>query len=232
VTQRRGAGETRAKKRTERTVKISIGYLVSALLLSVGLSAVAHAADNTAGDAAAGKTKSAICAACHGADGNSVNPQWPNLAGQGYPYLVRQALAIKAGRGRKSKLMAPLIAALGEQDIRDVAAYFASQKGSRGRADGRLAARGARLYRGGDATTGIPACMSCHGPAGGGNEPAGFPRVAGQHAAYMVKQLRAFRSGARTTDPAKMMRSIAARLRDADIEAVAQFMAGLYRAED
>ncbi len=200
---------------------------IIALIVWVGFSAAAGAA----GDPEAGKAKAATCAACHGADGNSTNPEWPKLAGQGARYLVLQTLAIKTGQGRKNDLMAPMVSSLGEKDIQDIAAFLAAQTPSRGTAEGDLVAQGARLYRGGNAKKRVPACMACHGPAGGGIAAAGFPRLAGQHAPYTITQLYAFRSGARSTDPNRVMRSIAEKLSDDEISAVAQYIAGLYQTD-
>ena len=179
-----------------------------------------------AGDAASGKTKAAACAACHSADGNSVNPVWPKLAGQHAPYLVKQLTNFKAGE-RNNAMMAPMAAPLSEQDMADIAAYFSGQTQNGGKADPALVAAGEKLFRGGNATTGVAACMGCHGPNGMGNPPANFPRLSGQHAAYTVTQLKTFRSGERANDAGKMMQNIAARMTDAEMQAVASYIEGL-----
>ncbi len=179
-----------------------------------------------AGDAAAGKTKAAACAACHGADGNSANPEWPKLAGQHAPYLVKQLANFKAG-DRNNAMMAPMAAPLSEQDMADIAAFFTSQTQAEGKADPALVAAGEKLFRGGNATTGVAACMGCHGPNGMGNPLANFPRLSGQHAAYTVNQLKTFRSGERANDAGKMMQNIAARMTDAEMQAVASYIEGL-----
>ena len=186
-----------------------------------------------AGDPAAGKLKAAVCSACHSADGNSINPIWPKLAGQGAPYQMRQVMAIRSEHGRanpEAATMVPMIVNLSDQDLADIAAYFATQVSTVEAADPELAETGRRLYQAGDLARNIPSCMSCHGPAGRGNRLAAFPQVGGQFAAYSAKQLRAYRDGSRTTDPAGMMRTIASRLTDADIDAVAEYLSGLYPA--
>ena len=185
------------------------------------------------GDAAAGKLKAAVCSACHGADGNSVDAAWPKLAGQGVPYQMRQIMAIRSQHGRanpEAATMVPMIANLSDEDLADISAFFATRAPTVEAADPDLAEAGRRLYQAGDASRNIPSCMACHGPGGRGNRLAGFPQLGGQHAAYSAKQLRAYRDGSRTTDPAGMMREIASRLADADIEAVSEYLSGLYRA--
>ena len=198
---------------------------VLAAIFSVS-AALAATTSLAAGDAAAGKTKAAACAACHSADGNSVNPVWPKLAGQHAPYLVKQLANFKAGE-RNNAMMAPMAAPLSEQDMADIAAYFSGQTQNGGKADPALVAAGEKLFRGGNATTGVAACMGCHGPNGMGNPPANFPRLSGQHAAYTVTQLKTFRSGERANDAGMMMRNIAARMTDDEMKAVASYIEGL-----
>ena len=180
-----------------------------------------------AGDAEAGKSKAATCAGCHGTDGNSVNPEWPNLAGQNAGYLVKQLKEFKAG-DRENATMAPMAAGLSEQDMEDIAAYLTAQTPKGGAADPDLATLGQSIYRGGIKDRDIPACMSCHAPDGGGNQAAKFPAVAGQHAAYTMSQLKAFRSGARNNDPANMMRTTAHLMTDEEISSVSSYMQGLH----
>ncbi len=195
--------------------------LVFGLLVATGN--LAHAA----GDAAAGATKSGTCAACHGMDGNSVNPEWPSIAGQNEAYLVKTLNAFKSG-SRTNLLMSAQAAALSEQDIADLAAYFAAQKPARRTADPKLAETGELLYRGGSQEAQISACIACHGPTGRGNGPAAYPAVAGQHAVYTAKQLTDYQNGARTSDgDAQIMRNITARLSKDEINAVAAYMQGL-----
>lgn len=199
---------------------------VFAAILSVS-AALAATSSLAAGDAAAGKAKTAACAACHAADGNSANPEWPKLAGQHDKYLAKQLANFKAGE-RVNALMAPMVASLSEPDMADIAAYFSSQTQTAGKADPAQVAAGEKLYRGGNATTGVAACMGCHAPNGMGNPQANFPRLSGQHAAYLVNQLKTFRTGERANDAGKMMQNIAARMTDAEMQAVASYIEGLH----
>lgn len=182
---------------------------------------------NATGDATAGKAKAATCAGCHGADGNSVNPDWPTLAGQHPKYLMKQLREFKAGE-RTDATMAPMAAPLSEQDQADLAAYFASQQPKQGGADESLVELGQKIYRGGNPTTGVAACIGCHGPKGKGNPAANFPSLSGQHAKYMEKQLFKFKKNERKNDAGKMMRSIAARMNEDEIRAVASYIQGLH----
>ncbi len=182
---------------------------------------------SAAGNAAAGKTKAAVCAACHGADGNSVNPQFPKLAGQNANYLVEQLQDFKSGK-RRNAIMSGMAASLSVQDMQDIAAWFSSQTVQPGEANPSLVTIGQQVYRGGDRESGVPACLACHGPDGVGNPPMKIPQLAGQHAAYVVAQLQAYASGQRTTDPHKMMETIASRLSDAQMQAVASYIEGLH----
>ncbi|ALI07399.1 MULTISPECIES: cytochrome c [Pseudomonas] len=200
--------------------------LIVSLLLTLGISGVAHAA----GDAAAGQAKAAVCGACHGPDGNSMAPNFPKLAGQGERYLNKQLHDIKSGK-RTVLEMTGLLTNLSDQDLADIAAYFASQKGSVGAADPKLVARGEALFRGGNLDKGLPACTGCHSPDGKGNAAAGFPHLGGQHAQYVGKQLADFRKeeGGRTNDgDTKPMQSIAKKLSDEDIAAVSAYIQGLH----
>jgi cytochrome c553 len=180
-----------------------------------------------AGDAEAGASKAATCAACHGMDGNSVNPQWPSLAGQNPEYIAATLQAFKDGT-RSDMLMGSQAAILEGQDMADLAAYFAGQTRTQRTADPELAAAGEALYQGGNMETEVSACIACHGPTGSGNGPAGYPSLAGQHAAYTAKQLRDYQSGARKSDgDAQIMRDVAARLTPEEIDAVAAYLQGL-----
>lgn len=182
------------------------------------------------GDAAAGQGKSAICAACHNADGNSVVPQWPKLAGQHPQYLQRQQQLIQAG-ARPVPEMIGIVAGLTEQDMADLSAFFAAQAPQGGVADETLVEAGRKLWRAGNAATGVPACMACHGPAGEGNPLAGYPRLAGQHAVYTTKMLERFRTGENWGEkdaPSHVMNGVASGLTDAEIKAVASYIEGLY----
>ena len=187
----------------------------------------AAGAVQAAGDAAAGKSKSAACAGCHGMDGNSVNPEWPKLAGQHEDYLFKQLQNFKSG-DRQNALMAGQVAALNEQDMADLAAYFSSLKGSGGETDPAQLEVGQTLYRAGNAASGVSACTACHGPTGAGNPQAKFPSLSGQHATYVMNQLKAFRSGERANDAGQMMRNIASKMSDAEIVAAAQYVQGLH----
>lgn len=197
--------------------------LAIAALVVLGAFGTAQAA----GDAAAGKNKSAVCAGCHGADGNSLVPTFPKLAGQHASYIAKQLADFKAG-GRTDPTMSPQAALLDDQGVADVAAYFSSQKVAIGSANAEKAAAGKKLYQGGNSAKGISACMACHGPNGAGNPGAKYPSLQGQQSMYVVKQLQDFRSGTRKNDPAKMMSSIAAKMSDAEIESAAEYIAGLH----
>ena len=199
------------------------------LLLTMGVSGIAQAASTAlVGDAAAGQAKTAVCGACHGPDGNSMAPNFPKLAGQGDRYLLKQLHEIKDGK-RQVLEMTGQLNNLNDQDLADIAAYYASQKSSVGAADPALVARGEELFRGGDLQKGLPACTGCHAPDGQGNAPAGFPHVGGQHASYIEKQLTDFREGDRTNDGDSMiMRGIAAKLSNKDVKALASYIQGLH----
>ncbi|MHB8622403.1 MAG: c-type cytochrome [Sulfuricaulis sp.] len=175
---------------------------------------------------AAGKAKAVVCAACHGADGNGgADPTWPKLAGQSADYLVKQLGDFKAGR-RQNPIMSGMAAGLSTADMANVSAYFASLKPKPGVAkDAALALQGEKIYRGGNAKTGVSACMSCHGPSGYGIPPR-FPRVSGQNTPYIQNQLLAFKAGTRSNDGG-IMTSIAFRMSEQEIKAVAEYMAGL-----
>jgi len=184
-----------------------------------------------AGDAQAGKAKSTPCAACHGADGNSVNPAWPKLAGQGAPYIVEQLKLYKDGT-RANPLMSPQAANLSEQDMQDLAAYYASQTTSPGAADPQLVEMGEAIYRGGIIDKEVTACAACHGPSGAGNVPAKFPKLSGQHSAYTQSRLEAYRAidptMEKTYPAAQIMVSVTERLTDTEIKALSEYIQGLH----
>lgn len=210
--------------------------LLSSMVVALGLAATSTAF--AAGDPAKGKSLTLVCSACHGQDGNSALATFPKLAGLGEKYLIKQMQDIKAGT-RPVVEMTGLLAASSDQDIADMAAYFNSKttqlSGSKAmkvlvnageEVDALELGKG--LYRGGNAEAGIPACTGCHSPRGLGNDPAGYPRLSGQHADYIEKQLKDFRAGKRVNDgEAKTMRSIAERLSDAEVKALANYIAGL-----
>ena len=179
------------------------------------------------GDAAkAQPIATSVCAACHGPDGNSPIPTNPNLAGQLPQYLYKQLSDYKSSR-RKNPIMMGIVASLSDGDMRNLAAYFSQQKARPGAAKDRdLVAAGQHLYRGGDSTTGVPACAACHSPDGAGI-PIQFPRLSGQHGDYTLAQLLLFRSGERANDSNSVMRTIAQRMNDKAMAAVAEYIAGL-----
>jgi cytochrome c553 len=208
----------------------------AAFLLSCAINSNAGAAESPTTakpDIAKGqKIATEVCAACHAADGNSVMPVNPKLAGQFPEYLVKQLMNFKSANGkpaeRNNVVMGGMASTLSSvEEMRNVAAYYASQMAKPDAAKSKdLAAIGEKLYRGGNSATGVPACAACHGPNGAGI-PAQYPRISGQFAEYAEAQLRAFRSGERANDPQKMMRTVAARMSDLEIKAVSDYVAGL-----
>jgi cytochrome c553 len=180
------------------------------------------------GDIDAGKAKSTPCSACHGANGISLSPLWPNLAGQSAPYIVAQLEDFKEG-SRVDPLMTPQAMNLSEEDMADLAVYFESlPAAAQAVADVERLDRAEALWRGGNAAEGVAACLACHGPTGKGNPAAAFPALAGQHAAYSAKQLREYAAGTRITDgKTRIMRDIAERLSPEDIDALAAYLQGL-----
>jgi len=203
---------------------MKIGKVLLIILMSVGLASLAQAAgDKVAGE----KIVTGVCAACHGADGNSVITTNPRLAQQHPEYIAKQLANFKSGE-RKNAIMSGMAGALSPEDMANVAAYFGAQKGKVGSAKTNAAGSlGEKIYRGGIASVGVPACASCHGATGAG-VPVQFPRLSGQHADYVVTQLKAFYAGERANDNAKVMRMIAAKLSDAEMNAVADYIQGLH----
>ncbi|WP_300618222.1 c-type cytochrome [Dokdonella sp.] len=205
-----------------------------ALALATLLTAGAAAASDNApvlGDAKAGEGKAAVCAACHGGDGNPTDKQYPKLAGQNEAYIARQLEAFKSQK-RQNPIMLGFAATLSTQDMHDVGAFFATKRALPGVADEKLLERGQSLYRGGDAKLGVPACMACHGPDGRGMAGTGYPQLGGQWADYVAAKLKDWKGGTSWGEDnnAKIMPSIAASLSDADIEAVASYVEGLHTA--
>ena len=204
-------------------------WLVTAVLAALSGAVYAQAAKP---DAAKGQAiASQVCAACHAADGNSVAPANPKLAGQIPEYSHKQLVNFKPQGGKKAErenaVMGGMAASLSDADMRNLAAYYAGQKLKPAAARSKeLAAAGQKLYRGGNAATGIPACAGCHGPDGSG-VPIQYPRIAGQYAEYIEAQLKLFKSGERANDPNRMMRGVAERMSEKDIKAVAEYVAGL-----
>lgn len=180
-----------------------------------------------AGDAAKGATiATTVCVACHGADGNSVMPMNPRLAGQHAEYIAKQLKNFKAGE-RQNPVMSGIASTLSDEDVANLAAYFSEQRPKGGAAkENGPGSLGEKIYRAGVAGMGVPACAACHGPTGAGI-PVQFPRIAGQQSEYTINQLKAFRAGERANDPAAMMRTIAGKLSDAQIAALADYIQGL-----
>jgi cytochrome c553 len=179
-----------------------------------------------AGNAEAGAAKAVVCQACHGPNGNSVNPEWPSLAGLGADYIAAQLQNFKDGK-RANPIMMPNAMTLTPEDMADLGAYFGSQVNTGLEADPSDWKAGEHLYRAGDKARGIPACMACHGPTGYGNEPAKFPALRGQHSVYVIKQLTDYASGGRTTGPNGIMQTISKRLSADDMKSVSSYVQGL-----
>ena len=190
------------------------------------LAASSLAGPASAGDAALGAQKAAVCSACHGMTGASINPEWPNLAGQGEAYIVTQLQAFKAGK-RVNPLMTPMATALMDGDMQDLAAHFSQQTPAGLEADPSNWKEGEKLYRGGDKNRGIPACIACHGPQGRGNGPAKYPALRAQHAVYTYNQLKAFKDGTRTAAGNDIMQAVTDRMTDPEMRALASYVQGL-----
>jgi cytochrome c553 len=174
----------------------------------------------------AGASKATVCTACHGPNGNSTNPEWPNLAGQGERYIAEQLKFFKDGK-RNNPVMQPMASSLSDQDMGDLGAYFAAQKSTGLEADPSYWEAGRKLYRGGDPERSVPACIACHGPVGRGNAPAGYPTLRGQHSVYTQKQLNDYAAGARPGANAEIMRTIASRLTADEIRNVSSYIQGM-----
>ncbi len=203
-----------------RHLGMQLAVLSSYILIALPAGAVE-------GDAEAGKAKSATCMACHGPDGNSIVAQWPSIAGQHANYIEDTLQAFKSGL-RSDPVMSAQAMPLNDQDIADLAAYYATQTGAKRTADPDLVSKGERAYRGGNKETSVSACIACHGPNGRGNAPAGYPSLTGQHAAYTEKQLNDYKNNVRKTDgDERVMRAIAERLTSAEIKEVAAYIQGL-----
>ncbi|MEL7184927.1 MAG: c-type cytochrome [Pseudomonadota bacterium] len=208
-------------------MKIKFAMLLAAS--SLLYSGTATAESLVEGDAEAGKARAITCTACHGPEGISASPLWPNLAGQNAPYTLAQLKAFKAGK-RIDPLMSSQAMMLSDEDMANLAVYFESLPAAVQAVADIATVEGAEaLYRGGDLEDKTAACLACHGPSGAGNPAAKYPAVAGQHAAYSAKQLRDYRSGTRTTDgKTRIMQNIAATLDDKEIEALSSYMQGLH----
>lgn len=217
----------------------------NSLLLAFSLTLIsASTAVLAEGNASAGKSKAASCASCHGEDGNSQVSTFPKLAGQHASYLSKQLIAFKSGE-RKDPMMAPMVSALSDQDMQDISSFYATNKlaanpeptvdksadaATQAKAKEEMdtmLAEGRNLYRNGNLTTQVSACIACHGPYGDGNKPASFPLIKAQHADYIIKTLSDFKSGKRSNNPDNMMHMIALKMSDQEIKAVAHYLATL-----
>lgn len=218
-------------------------FLKRSLFFILCLTSLMVGAHGENGNAEAGQTKASLCVGCHGVNGNSVIPTYPKLAGQQERYLTKQLKALKDKEsGRTDPIMSPIAQMLSDQDILDLSVYYTAQKRSIGEAQNVFLSLGRRIYLGGDPKKGIPACSGCHAPDGHGNNLAAFPSLSGQHLDYTIKQMNQFRAQERKNDfnilmgrrepgikngENKIMRTIAAKMTDLEIEAVAQYVYGL-----
>lgn len=205
-------------------------FAVIALAAAVLLVAMPAAAD-VRGDPEAGREAAQTCAACHGQDGRGIGPEYPNLGGQHYNYLLKQMRAFKAG-DRYAVLMAGQLDPYSDEDLRNMAAFYAEEPiaEAAAEADQDVLELGERIYRAGLPNKQVAACIACHSPGGYGNGPAGFPMLTGQPVEYSVIQLKAYRDGERETDSdmGNMMQGVVRNLNDREIEAVAEFIRGLH----
>jgi cytochrome c553 len=212
--------------------KLTLAILMTLTPMAYAASDPAATADKIVGDAEAGKNKSMVCASCHGPNGNkALMPEYPKLGGQHASYTEGQLHQFKSGV-RNNAIMLGQVAALTDQDMADLAAYYASQTVTVGGASEDLVEQGQAIYLAGSMDKGIPACISCHGPQGLGNPMAQYPSLSGQNIAYTVKQLKDYASGERIGDVAttnqKIMIDIAKKLSDAEMTAVADYISGLH----
>ncbi|MEZ8052150.1 cytochrome c [Vibrio atlanticus] len=202
--------------------------------LALILSLLASCSVWAQGSIEAGKAKSQTCVACHGADGNSLITQYPKLAGQHEKYLEKQLKELKLGmtsggkQGRYEPVMGAMAMPLSEEDMADLAAYYASLPISSNSTPENVVDEGKVLYTAGNAERGVTACIACHGPRGNGTELSGFPKISGQHADYIKAQLEKFRDGNRNNDMNAMMRDVARKLTDADIDTLSKYVGGLH----
>ena len=205
--------------------------LAAGAVMLVSATVMAAGEQGVKGDATRGASKTATCLACHGQDGNSVNAALgPKIAGQHPHYIARQLQLYQSG-GRTNPIMAPMAAGLSPQDIADLAAHFSSQSVSEAATEDDLLELGRKIYRVGNAQTGVPACMACHGPAGSGNPLAGYPSLAGQHAQYTAEKLSSFREGevwGEGDDANAVMAGVSKMLTDEQIKAVSSYIQGLH----
>ena len=215
-------------------IGLAMGALALAQTPAVAQTSAAPSVPFTTGKAASGEAKAALCSACHGPNGNSVNPEWPRLAGQSAVYIAEQLKLFRSGV-RDNPIMKPLAASLSDQDINDLAVYYETQTPTGLEADPSYWKSGEGLYLSGDAARGVPACVACHGPVGRGNLAAGYPALRAQQSVYVVKQLNDYASGARYTGPnpaqasrnGLMMLTLAKRLTPEEIRDVASYVQGM-----
>jgi len=196
------------------------------VIISAVISVLAPSMVLAQGDAVAGQAKAALCATCHGNDGNSDLAINPKLAGQNANYIIKQLMDFKSG-ARPSVTMAAMVLSLSEQDMQDIAAWYASQQVTLQGANPELLELAETLYRAGNKELSVAACSACHSPTGQGNAPAGIPALSGQHAEYTLQQLKDFRSGVRENDLSAMMRTVVERFTDNELEALASYLSGL-----
>tara|TARA_B100000795_G_C22779678_1_gene431662 strand:- start:786 stop:1436 length:651 start_codon:yes stop_codon:yes gene_type:complete len=201
---------------------IPMKKLVVCLMIGLGWMSFSYAG----GNAEAGQGKAAVCGGCHGVDGNSMIPSFPKLAGQGELYLTKQLIDIRDG-ARSVPQMSGILTGRTDQDLADLAAYYSAQKVTIGATDPELLDLGRQIYRAGIAAKGVAACSACHSPTGAGNAQAAFPALSGQHADYVIAQLKAYRTETRTNGQAMVMQQVAALMSDKEIEAVASYVQGL-----
>lgn len=217
--------------------RFSLSLAAAFVCAGLAFANTSAAADAITGSADAGGSKAAVCTACHGVNGNSVNPEWPNLAGQNAAY-VREQLAMIRDQKRVNVMMYPIVKDMSDQDFADVAAFFAAQTPNGLESDPSYWKAGEALYKSGDPSRNIPACTACHGPSGQGNAGAGYPALRAQHSVYTVKQLQDYltknryrdatdASKVNTTRNSVMMTTIAARLTPEDIRNLASYVQGL-----
>ena len=213
--------ENRVYKTMRLLKKHLFGFFISVAMAVPG-------AGWATGDATAGKEKSQVCQGCHGEAGNSYGPDWPNLAAQHPSYLIKQIQNFQEGV-RSDETMNAMVIGLSPQDIKDIAAYFASQslEPQEQQTDAEVIKTGRKIFKGGNRYSGVPACAGCHGPNGAGNGPAALPHLAGQKSTYTVKTLKDFQSNTRANDVNEIMRNIAAKLTESEIKAVAAYLATL-----
>lgn len=211
-----------------RTLKYVVLLAFAATAASVAASEATAPELPARGDPSAGAAKAAVCSACHGADGKAILGEYPNLGGQHYSYLLQQMRYFKSGE-RYAVLMAGQVDNLSDQDLKDIAAFYAAKAKPEGMAEGDIEL-GERIYRAGLVDKGVPGCIACHSPRGLGNGPAAFPVLSGQNAGYAELQLKAYRSGERQTDESlgQMMRGVSRNLNDEEIAAVSAYVQGLH----